>query len=107
MTELIMDNLLLWWVTVIDIPALTGLFIVVWKLRQDMEREIDDTHRLLEARHAQLRESLAAYKLEVAKSYASSGEVRDLEMRLVAHLLRIESKLDKTALRAAELTNRE
>lgn len=40
------------------------------------------------------REDLAAYKLEVAKSYASTGYLKDVEARLMAHLVRIEAKLD-------------
>ncbi|TAN54916.1 MAG: hypothetical protein EPN26_06160 [Rhodospirillales bacterium] len=41
-----------------------------------------------------LREALSAYKLEVAKSYASIGYIKDIERRLTEHLVRIESKLD-------------
>ena len=41
-----------------------------------------------------MRESLAAYKLEVAKTYVSFATLKDVEQRLTDHLLRIETKLD-------------
>ena len=41
-----------------------------------------------------LRESLAAYKLEVAKSYASIPYLKEVERQLTSHLVRIENKLD-------------
>jgi len=72
---------MIWWVTVIDIPVASTLF---WMLQH-----------LLETRHSQMRESLSAYKLEVAKTYSTQTDLRNLEGRLVAHLLRIELKLDK------------
>jgi hypothetical protein len=50
-----------------------------------------------------MREGLSAFKLEVAKSYASIADMKELEARLVGHLLRIEEKLDKTALKAEAL----
>ena len=49
------------------------------------------------------RDALAAFKLEVAKSYASISDMRELEDRLVAHLLRIEAKLDTTAMKTEAL----
>jgi len=47
------------------------------------------------------------FKLEVAKTYASIMEMKDVEGRIVTHLLRIESKLDKTALKTEALSARE
>ena len=61
---------------------------------------------MVDARHAQLREALSAFKLEAAKTYASTGELRELESRLVSHLLRIESKLDTTAMKTEALRAR-
>ena len=79
----------------IDIPAAAALFMMFWRNKKDMDTQIDHLSRLLETRHSQLRDSLAAYKLEVAKTYSTQSELRELEGRLVSHLLRIESKLDK------------
>ncbi|MBK9584393.1 MAG: hypothetical protein KA099_03095 [Alphaproteobacteria bacterium] len=94
---------LLWWITVIDLPALAGLFWMIWRTREQSEAAIDHLHQRLDHRSEQLREALNAFKLEVAKTYASQSDLRALERRLVEHLLRIESKLDATALKAENL----
>ncbi len=94
---------LLWWITAIDIPAMSALFWLIWRTRKDSEKKIDELKERLEFRSNQLREGLYAFKLEVAKSYAKNGEVKELEQRLVGHLLRIESKLDATALKTESL----
>lgn len=94
---------LTWWITMIDLPALGGLFWLIWRTRHENEAAIDHLRDVVECRNAQLREALSAFKLEVAKSYASVSDLRDLETRLVSHLLRIESKLDSTALKTEAL----
>lgn len=94
---------LLWWITAIDLPALGGLFWLIWRTRREHEIAITHMREIVETRHSQMREALAAFKLEAAKSYASIGDMKELEMRLVDHLLRIESKLDKTAMKTAAL----
>lgn len=93
----------LWWITVFDLPAMAGLFWLIWRTRQDNGVAVDHLHALLTRRSDQLREALNAFKLEVAKTYASQTDLRDLEGRLTGHLLRIESKLDATALKAEAL----
>lgn len=81
---------LMWWITAVELPALGGLFWMVLRNHRDG----DESHRFYDNALAQLREGLAAYKLEVAKSYASIGTLKDVERRLTEHLLRIETKLD-------------
>ncbi|WP_426959265.1 hypothetical protein [Muricoccus radiodurans] len=49
------------------------------------------------------REDLAAFKLEVARTYVPLSLIRDVDGRLTAHLVRIEQKLDE-ATRAAHST---
>jgi hypothetical protein len=94
---------LAWWITVFDLPAMAGLFWLIWRTRQESESAVDELHALLGQRCDQLREALNAFKLEAAKTYASQNDLRDLEGRLTAFLLRIESKLDATALKAEAL----
>ena len=94
---------MVWWVSMIDIPVTATIFGLLWRAKLNHESAILELHRLLETRNAQLRDSLAAYKLEVAKSYTSISDARELEGRLVSHLLRIESKLD----RRTELTGKD
>lgn len=74
----------LWWVSVIEIPVLAALFALVMHQARDF----------------------AAFRVYVAERYASSLQVRELEQRLTAHLLRIEAKLDTTALKAEHLSAR-
>lgn len=93
--DLTFPSYMIWWISVIDIPVATSLFVIVWRSKKDVDTQLDHLHRLLETRSSQLRDSLAAYKLEVAKTYSTQHELRNLENRLVDHLLRIESKLDK------------
>ncbi len=77
-----MDNELFhlfgWWIAVIEIPILSALFWMV----------------------SGLRDNLADYKVEVARTYAQTSDLRNLENRITSHLLRIEAKLDVTALKA-------
>lgn len=80
---------LVWWITAVDVPLATSFLISLSRLRQSLGQQIDD-----------LRDRFTAYKLEVAQNYASINHVKDLESRLIAHLLRIETKLDNTALKA-------
>ena len=73
----------LWWVTAVEIPVLAGLFLLIWRQRQEQAAALE-----------LLKDELAAFKLEVAKSYASTQALKDVEVRLTAHLVRIERKLD-------------
>jgi hypothetical protein len=101
--EEFLNSGLVWWITVIDLPILSALFWLNYKTRSDAEDAIDKLYETLEIRSSQLREALSAFKLEVAKSYASVTDMRELEMRIVSHLLRIEDKLDRTALKTESL----
>ena len=96
-------NPLTWWITAIELPALGSLFWLIWRTRHENADEIDHLREVVESRNAQLREALSAFKLEVAKSYASVSDMKELETRLVSHLLRIEAKLDTTALKTEGL----
>lgn len=99
----IFDSGLIWWITAVDLPALSGLLWLVFHSRAEANDAIDMLHETVEVRSSQLREALSAFKLEVAKSYASVTDMKDLENRIVSHLLRIESKLDQTALKTESL----
>lgn len=93
--DLTFPSYMIWWISVIDIPASAAILALFWKNKRDVDAQIDHLNRLLDTRHSQLRDSLSAYKLEVAKTYSTQSELRNLETRLVDHLLRIEAKLDK------------
>lgn len=85
---------IMWWVSAVELPALGGLFWLVWRNRHDADDAAEENRRAFERGLAQQREALAAYKLEVAQSYASLSHLREVEKRLTAHLERIELKLD-------------
>lgn len=65
----------MWLLTAVQLPAVGGVF---WMVQQ-------------------VREQVAAYKLEVARTYASLVHLKDVETRLTEHLVRIEAKLDRVA----------
>lgn len=94
---------LVWWITVFDLPAMAGLFFLIWRTRRDHEQAIRRLGEVVDTRNAQMREALSGFKLEVAKSYASITDMKELESRLVGHLLRIEAKLDTTAMKTEAL----
>lgn len=73
-----------WWIAVIEIPALGGLFWLLQAHRNATERDLKA-----------LRDDLAGFKLHVATTYASMVYLKDVESRLTAHLLKIEGKLDR------------
>lgn len=94
---------LAWWITAIDLPALGALFWMIWRVRRDAEASVAHLRDIIDSRNAQMRESLSSFKLEVAKNYAAASDLKDVESRLVGHLLRIESKLEVTALKTEAL----
>jgi len=85
---------LAWWITAVELPAMGGLFWLIARVRKDADSALDELRNRAEEAQAQVRESLAAYKLEVAKTYVSFATLKDVEQRLTDHLLRIETKLD-------------
>lgn len=89
------ENLdLVWWITAVELPALAGLFWLISRLRGHVDLSLESLRLRSETALTQVRESLAAFKLEVAKSYVSISTLKDVEQRLTDHLLRIEAKLD-------------
>ena len=84
----------LWWISAVEIPALAGLLWLIWRTRRESEKSHSLARNQCAAAGSDLRERLSAYKLEVAKGYASIACLKDVEARLTAHLLRIEAKLD-------------
>lgn len=99
-------NDLNWWISAIEIPVISTLFWWIWRIKIDAESNLLTLREQLEHRSSQLREALANHRLETAKTYAQSGDLKELEARLIAHLLRIEAKLDTTALKAEALQAR-
>lgn len=72
------------WTEFAAIPIFSAIFWWIWRLQSHIEQIESDVL-------AQLTE----FKLDVAKNYASNASLRETEARLVAHLNRIEAKLDR------------
>lgn len=85
---------IVWWITGVELPAMAGLFWMIWRARRESIDAIVDVRHDHEMALSRLRESLAAYKLEVSKTYASIPYLKEVERRLTSHLIRIEDKLD-------------
>jgi hypothetical protein len=83
-----------WWITAVELPALAGLFLLIWRGRREAQSALELAERRLEGEAVEAREQLSAYKVEVATTYASLRALREAEGRLTAHLVRIEKKLD-------------
>jgi hypothetical protein len=83
-----------WWVSVFEIPLLAALFKLMWDIKRELSQKIEH----MDQRHAEstsrLRDDLAAFKLEVARSYVPMQMMRETDRRLSIQLLRIEEKLD-------------
>ncbi len=85
---------LVWWIGVVELPVVTALFVLIWRIRREVIDAVEGLRRRADAADQALAADLAAFKLEVAKQYASNEATREVERRLTAHLLRIEQKID-------------
>ncbi|MBK1668660.1 hypothetical protein CKO28_11530 [Rhodovibrio sodomensis] len=84
----------IWWITAVELPALAGLFVLIWRARRESQDALDRVASRLDVTDSGTRDQLAAFKVDVATSYASIPALRESEGRLTAHLVRIEKKLD-------------
>jgi hypothetical protein len=73
-----------WWIATIGIPLVGALF---WLRFRDRD-ETDKTLRNIAA-------DLASYKLTVATSFVSVSYLKDVEGRIMAHLEKIDQKIDR------------
>ena len=72
-----------WWIAVIELPILSALFWLIWNSRREFENGL-----------LKINSALAEHRIDVARTYAETRDLRIIENRLTAHLLRIEAKLD-------------
>ncbi len=89
---------LLGWVAAIDVPIIGGLLWLIWRQRRENVRNLAAHDEKVDETLSRSRDDLAAYKLEVAKTYTPIPYLKDVDRRLTAHLLRIEAKLDAICL---------
>lgn len=93
---------LMWWITIVEMPALTALAVLIWRTRVDAQKASKDIGLHADEMLDELRAELSTFQLEVARSYASVALLKDTESRLTHHLLRIEAKLDSSVFKRAE-----
>ncbi len=86
-----------WWISMIEIPIVAALFHMLHGLRKDLHARIDRSDERETEALGRTREDLAAFKLEVARTYVPLSLVRELDRRLAQQLLRIEAKLDEVS----------
>lgn len=83
-----------------DAPLAALMLWMLHNLRRDMQGK-DAPPGKPEAADgkpaATARDELAAFKLEVARTYVPLSLIRDLDSRLSLHLVRIEEKLDEVS----------
>lgn len=73
------------------LPVVGWMVRALLTARHDLEDGLQSVRLGVQA----TRDDLAAYKLQVAKEYASVSYLKDVENRLIVHLERIEDKLDR------------
>ena len=84
----------IWWITAVEIPVVASLFWLHWRMRSELLSRVEQQRSRQDTDVTDLRDGLAAFKLDVARNYVSIPYLKDVEKRLTGHLLRIEAKLD-------------
>lgn len=93
MTHTSLDMALQWWVVGVEVPVIGGLLWLILKVRRDVEHRRDELREALIDRERNLMDTVNAFKLDVAKHYASLDHLKEVEGRLTDHLNRIEQKV--------------
>jgi hypothetical protein len=82
-----------WWITAVEVPVLGCLFWMVHHGRRESERALLRIYREIQSNLNSVLQNLAHSKVEVARLYATVGDLKDVEKRLTDHLLRLEERL--------------
>lgn len=86
-----MDNSTLGWVAGIGIPLLLAAFSAAFAYTRSVQSQQETQTGKLENLSVEFRE----YKTAAAMSFATVGFAKDIEIRMVSALERIENKLDR------------
>lgn len=84
----------LWWISAAQAPVIAGVYWLLHDLKRDLDRRIDRGDLRQLDGLSRTRDELAAFKLEVARTYVPLSLIRDVDRRLSEQLLRIEAKLE-------------
>lgn len=85
---------LIFWITVLELSALAGIFFLVWRNHRTAEESLLDAQHEFDAGFAYLRKKVTAAHMDVAKTDASLPYLQEMEQRLAGHLICIEGKID-------------
>lgn len=91
---------LYWWLRAIEAPLFLLLLWLVHSIKRDLSHRIQHGDSLASSGLQRTREELAAFRMEVARTYVPLSLIRDVDRRLSEQLLRIEERLE--ALRRAQ-----
>lgn len=84
----------LWWINAAQAPVMAGLYWMLHGIKRDLDKRIDRGDLRQLDGLSRTRDELAAFKLEVARTYVPLSLIRDVDRRLSEQLLRIETKLE-------------
>jgi hypothetical protein len=82
----------LWWLNAAQAPIVGALYWLVHGIKRDLDRIDRGDLRQVDGL-SRTRDELAAFKLEVARTYVPLSLIRDVDRRLTEQLVRIENKL--------------
>ncbi|MDB5376457.1 MAG: uncharacterized protein JWR00_903 [Rubritepida sp.] len=82
----------LWWINAAQAPIVGALYWLVHGIKRDLDRIDRGDLRQVDGL-SRTRDELAAFKLEVARTYVPLSLIRDVDRRLTEQLIRIENKL--------------
>lgn len=89
------DPSLRWLMDVLEAPIAVAVVWMLHRIRTDLDKRVDTA----DSRHSdglsRTRDDLAAFKIEVARTYVPLSLIRDVDRRLTEHLVRIEERLDE------------
>ncbi len=100
MSNLTQQADVLWLLAGFDIPVILSLIVAIIRHYKETEKRFNDHEKMCDLLRLELEKKLIDETLKMSNEYARISVVREIERRVVSHLLRIESKLDVTALKA-------
>ncbi|MCS6890087.1 MAG: hypothetical protein RMK64_11235 [Rhodovarius sp.] len=79
---------------VLQSPLAAWLFYVLHGIRRELDRRIEHGDQRTGDGLSRTRDELAAFKLEVARTYVPLSLIREMERRMSEQLARIEAKIE-------------
>jgi len=90
-----LDPQLAWMLDALEAPIAVAVFWMLHKIRSDLDRRVERGDSKQADGLSRTREDLAAFKIEVARTYVPLSLIRDVDRRLTEHLVRIERQLSE------------